>query len=120
MAGNAGLFLQAGGLYSQFNTLSSAVSGDLAERQMQRACLELEAETKRRAPVDTGNLRASYTSIVERQRGTVVGHVGTNVEYAPHQEFLGTSHLRPAFDAKRSRIVEILLDETLESALGAI
>lgn len=55
----------------------------------------------RRAPVLSGTLRRSYT--VEPVPGREAVAVGTNVEYAPYQEFgtrhqAGTPHLRPAVD----------------------
>lgn len=59
-----------------------------------------------KAPVDTGTLRRSIHSETGGIDGGVVVRVGTNVEYAIHQEF-GTSrmraqpYLRPAFDANK-------------------
>lgn len=41
-----------------------------------------------RAPVDTGRLKNSISHAVEPETNTV--YIGTNVEYAPYQEF-GTS-----------------------------
>lgn len=58
-----------------------------------------------RAPVDTGNLRDSITYEVSEDDAKV----GTNVDYAIHQEF-GTRKmaaqpfLRPALDENRARI----------------
>ena len=40
------------------------------------------------APVDTGRLKGSISSVVDEQNTCV--YIGTNVEYAPYQEF-GTS-----------------------------
>lgn len=70
-------------------------------RIVRTATFQTERETKRNAPVDTGQLRAGYRSeiSVTGRRGEVV----TNVEYAPYVEF-GTRkmraqpHLRPAFE----------------------
>lgn len=53
--------------------------------------LRVTREARRRAPVDTGRLRNSITHRVGVEGGTkMVAEVGTNVEYAPYQEF-GTS-----------------------------
>lgn len=51
--------------------------------------IAVESEAKRRAPVDTGRLRASITHDSDAT-GAIVG---TNVEYAPFQE-LGTSKMQ--------------------------
>ncbi len=62
-------------------------------------------ETWRRAPYISGNLRDSYQPEVEGSGMIKQLIVGTDVDYAPHQEY-GTKkmaarpHLRPAFDAK--------------------
>lgn len=53
--------------------------------------LMVEREAKRRAPVDTGRLRASITTRIEPGTRGPVAVVGTNVDYAAAQEF-GTRH----------------------------
>ena len=61
--------------------------------------LIVEATAKKKCPVDTGNLRASITPVIE---SWARGFVGTNVEYAPYVEY-GTRNapaqpfLEPAF-----------------------
>ena len=70
-------------------------------------------EAKRRSPIDTGNLRSSITNEVKKEAGEIVGQVGTNVDYAIHQEF-GTKHqsgkpfLRPAIQENKEQIKKIL------------
>lgn len=65
---------------------------------------------KPRAPFLTGNLRRSYHQEDGRVTATSASViVGTDVEYAPYQEFgtrymAGTPHVRPAIDAERSAI----------------
>lgn len=55
---------------------------------MQLLALRVEREARKRAPVDTGRLRASITHRVRAEGATrVVAEVGTNVEYAAAQEF---------------------------------
>lgn len=76
------------------------------DRVVRRIALEVEAIAKRKAPVDTGALRASiYTrtagggeespgaqALPAPERG--VAHVGPSVEYGVYQE-LGTSDMAP-------------------------
>lgn len=75
-------------------------------KELVRRTIRVERRAKQLAPVDTGRLRSSITHETGREGGELVGRVGTNVDYAPHQE-LGTSrmaaqpYLRPALDAAR-------------------
>ena len=50
---------------------------------LSQACLIVENQARRDAPVDNGVLRNSIRSEVEGQQGVV----GTNIEYAPYVEF---------------------------------
>ena len=71
----------------------------------------VEGEAKVRAPVDSGNLRGSYTYITDKKERSVT--VGTNVSYAPYLE-LGTSkqkpqpHLKPAVEENRKNIKKLV------------
>lgn len=58
----------------------------ITQEAVKQATLIADAEAKKKAPVDTGNLRASISMEVDGLEGTV----GTNVEYAPFVEY-GTS-----------------------------
>jgi HK97 gp10 family phage protein len=69
----------------------NAESGPLVKEVLKRA-LQVESRAKMLCPVDTGRLRSSITSAVEKEGDTIVGVVGTNVEYASYVEF-GTSRL---------------------------
>lgn len=53
-------------------------------RVIQEACLNVQREAKRRAPVDTGRLRSSINM---RMVGSMAGEVGTSLAYAPAVEF---------------------------------
>lgn len=84
------------------------------ERAVQEACYIVEADAKHYAPVDTGRLRASIRTEVERiSKYVVEGKIGTNVEYSRYVE-LGTSrqspqpYLRPALRNNFSKIVAII------------
>jgi HK97 gp10 family phage protein len=71
-------------------------------------------EVQRRAPLDTGRLRRSYSWEVGSERGRSYVEVGSNIEYAPDQEFgtssqTGKPHLRPGIEAvvpKVGKLVE--------------
>ena len=54
--------------------------------------LQVERRAKELCPVDTGRLRSSITSQIERDGATIVGVVGTDVEYASFVEF-GTQRM---------------------------
>ncbi len=51
------------------------------------ACKLIEDEAKRLCPVDTGALQASIETNVDDSGKTVVGTVGTDVDYAAYVEF---------------------------------
>jgi len=62
----------------------------LIREQVARSALQIEQNTKRETPVDTGRLRASYTILFRFDK--MGAEVGSNVEYAPYVEFgTGTS-----------------------------
>src|SRR5688500_16800518 len=69
---------------------------------VRKHAFQIEAKSKLLAPVDTGLLRNSVQTTVNGLKATV----GTNVEYAPYQEF-GTRHqkgkpfLTPAADEQK-------------------
>jgi len=82
---------------------------DVNDKFLPQAAKIVEAEAKRRAPVDTGRLRSSINSGVSGD----VAKVGTDVEYAPYMEY-GTSRfptgkpfLRPALDVSRKALVKL-------------
>ncbi len=80
---------------------------------MNKAVMLVEGDAKRLAPVDTGRLHASIASRVEGNDKQIEGIVGTNVEYAPFQEF-GTHKMAahpflfPALESNKNKIVDIL------------
>ena len=70
-------------------------------RALETIGLVAERYAKGYAPVDTGRLRNSITHEAAPDEGAV--YIGTNVEYAPYQEFgtryqSGTPFLRPAVE----------------------
>lgn len=66
--------------------------GGVIGQQVTRITLKVESGAKSLAPVDTGRLRSSISRRIELRGAEIVGIVGTDVEYAPHQEF-GTRFL---------------------------
>ena len=70
-------------------------------RALETIGLVAERYAKGYAPVDTGRLRNSITHEAVPDEGAV--YIGSNVEYAPYQEFgtryqSGTPFLRPAVE----------------------
>lgn len=57
------------------------------EKAMGKACALVEADARKNAPKDNGELRRSIESRVERAGSDVVGIVSTPLEYAPYVEF---------------------------------
>lgn len=68
--------------------LDRGITTETAEKALNRACLIVEADAKKRCPVGkTGLLRNSISHRVEHEWQEYAGVVGTNVEYAPYVEF---------------------------------
>lgn len=58
------------------------------DKALSRAALKVSGDAKRKAPVDSGLLRASiHITPAIRTGDKLVAKVGTNVEYAPYVEF---------------------------------
>ena len=57
------------------------------QRAVGKACALVERTAKQKAPKDTGALRRSITSEVEREGNEMVGTVFTPLEFAPYVEF---------------------------------
>ena len=56
-------------------------------RAVEKSCALVERSAKEKAPKDTGALRRSITSKVEREGDDIVGYVFTPLEYAPYVEY---------------------------------
>lgn len=67
--------------------LDKLVDASKIEGAMGKACALVERSAKQKAPKDTGQLRNSITSKVERDASDVVGVVFTPKEYAPYVEY---------------------------------
>ena len=89
---------------SRLQKFSAALRGMPLIQAFRETLLWITADAKRFAPVDTGRLRASITPEVKvaQIRGQEVqGVAGSNVEYAPYQEF-GTVFMKGKFYLKRA------------------
>lgn len=67
--------------------IDSIVDDRAIERALQKACALTERKAKEKAPKDTGALRQSITSKVEKEDGEWTGTVYTPLEYAPYVEY---------------------------------
>lgn len=67
--------------------LLAAMTSSAYEAAVQKACRIVETDAKKGAPRDTGVLKASITHETAIEGRQIVGYVGTNIEYAPYQEY---------------------------------
>jgi len=91
---------------------------DISEESLTEALELVLREAKKRVPVRTGKLRDSLRIRKRRRGSTVMGTVGSSLDYAPPVEF-GSRHFKsnvyikpqpylyPAIDDNRERIKEI-------------
>ena len=90
------------------------INGGPMLRGMRDAALLVTNSAKKNSPVDTGRLRASITpSVKTMPNGGIMGIVGSNVRYAPYQEFgtrfmQGRFYLRRAVEQNQDKITQIL------------
>lgn len=68
------------------NFINSGLENKIAEA-LEKACLLVETDAKKKCPVDDGQLRQSITHKVDIEN--MEGIIGTSVEYAPYVE-IGT------------------------------
>ena len=75
------------GLEQFTKKVEQLVDANKIEKSMQTACAIVEVSAKKNAPKDTGALRRSIQSKVEREGKEVQGTVFTPLEYAPYVEY---------------------------------
>lgn len=80
----------------KLDRIASNLGGQPFIDGMHEACLIVEREAKILAPVDTGRLRSSITSVVRVHGNTMEGVVGSAVKYAPFRELGTRPHFVPA------------------------
>ncbi len=90
---------------------------DKIEKALTKGAMVGEGHAKRYCPVDTGTLRRSITTQTHKKNmRNVVVRCGTNIEYAPYQEF-GTVRMaaqpfmRPAFFNHKRQIIRAISQE---------
>lgn len=93
-------------LVAKLQKLAGKATKAQARAALMAGALPIQTAAVQKAPVLTGTLRRSiHTETAETSDGAVA-RVGTNVEYAPAQEFgtsrmAGQPYLRPAYDEKK-------------------
>ena len=75
------------GLEEVLENLEGLVDTNKLTAALGKACAVVERSAKQKAPKDTGELRRSITSKVEKEGNGAVGIVFTPLEYAPYIEF---------------------------------
>lgn len=104
-------------LARQFKAAGLNLQSDF-EKALYKEALEVQRSAKKKAPVDSGKLRASIAIRREGQLNTPVFYVGTLVPYAIFVEY-GTRkqaaqpYLRPALNERRQQILQTLRDNVL-------
>lgn len=75
------------GLEEILNSLEELADPAKFEAALGRACALVEREAKQKAPKDTGALRRSIESKIEKDGDEIRGVVFTPLEYAPYVEY---------------------------------
>lgn len=98
-------------LIGKFQALADEATPAQLRAALMVGAMPIQTAAVQKAPVLTGTLRSSiHTETAETDNGAVA-RIGTNVEYAIHQEF-GTRkmaaqpYLRPAFDEQRDAALD--------------
>lgn len=73
------------GLDRLIQRMNRMASNETIAKGLEKTCLRIERDAKINCPVDMGLLRASINSDVDKT--SLIGEVGTNVEYAAYVEF---------------------------------
>jgi HK97 gp10 family phage protein len=94
------------------------LTGTMMLQAIRDCALIVLASAKQKAPVDTGRLRASITPEVRPHRDAVRGIVGSNVEYAPWQEFGTRPHWPPPGALERWARRHGMTESTIRFIIG--
>lgn len=79
--------IQFQGLEEVLNSLEGLADAQNFENALEKACAVVERSAKQNAPKDTGALRRSITSKIEKNGDDIQGIVYTPLEYAPYIEY---------------------------------
>lgn len=94
--------------------IARSIGGPPIVQAVKKATLIVQRDARINAPVDTGRLRASIVPVVMPAGKIIRGIVGSNVIYAPFQEFgtrrglKGRFYLTRAFEKNKERIVKLI------------
>lgn len=85
--------------------------------EVAKTAIKIERDAKLTVPVDTGNLRGSLETDIDRDNTSIETETGTDVEYAPIVEFGAINqraqpYLIPSFD-RNVKILENSIDSIL-------
>lgn len=108
--------------YAKLDQVSRDITGTPMGTAMARATLLVTRSARKNAPVDRGPLRASIVPQVVIRTQEVRGIVGSNIEYAPYQEF-GTRPFRPPWGPLYAWALRVTKGNRVEAgrlAAGAI
>lgn len=75
------------GLEEVLESLDNLADLDKFEAALGKACALVERDAKQKAPKDSGALRRSIESKIDKDGGEIRGVVFTNLEYAPYVEY---------------------------------
>lgn len=75
------------GLEEVLESLNNLADLDKFEAALGKACALVERDAKQKAPKDSGALRRSIESKIDKDGGEIRGVVFTNLEYAPYVEY---------------------------------
>lgn len=81
-----------------------------ARNGIEKACTILEADTKSLTHVDSGALRRSWTHEVKENRNSIEGTVGTNISYAPYENWKHPN-ISQAVEKNQNKIFQIIAEE---------
>lgn len=112
-------------LIAKFEKLDRSMRGKVLENAVRAGALPIQNAAVIKAPIRFGTLRRSiHTEIVNADDTHAEAEIGTDLEYAPYQEF-GTRkmaahpYLRPAFD-EESGNAQKEIAEALKAQLDSI
>lgn len=112
-------------LEAKFAKLKERTRGEILKNAVRAGALPIQTAAVIKAPIEFGTLKRSiHTEIVNASATHAEAEVGTDLEYAPYQEF-GTSkmaaqpYLRPAFD-EQSDAAKKEISAALKAQLDSI
>lgn len=78
--------MENNGLKQRINAVADGIDEKLINA-LSKAAMRVEAEAKKKCPVDKGELRASITHEIEKGQNIASAVIGSNLEYSVYVEF---------------------------------